>query len=73
MPFSTLPDSGNALWESAYRRALARFGGNKTMAAKSAWGAVKRAYKKKGDRWVKKSNLEMAAGLILENHKSTKF
>jgi hypothetical protein len=56
MPFSTLNDAQNKLWESVYNSSKAK-GDSAEVAAKKAWSAISGAYKKVGDKWVKKSEI----------------
>lgn len=64
MPFSTLNDAQNKLWESVYNASKA----NKDIseiAAKKAWSAISRTYKKVGDKWVKKSDVVRELSMII--------
>lgn len=56
MPFSTLDEAQNKLWESVYNSSKAK-GDSAEVAAKKAWSAISGAYKKVGDKWVKKSEI----------------
>ena len=56
MPFKNLPDAANKLWESVYNASKSK-GDTEEVAAKKAWSAVSGAYKKVGDKWVKKSDI----------------
>jgi len=49
-----LPKHAQSIWISAYNNAIKQYEGNEERANKVAWGAVKRDYKKVGDKWVKK-------------------
>lgn len=50
-----LPSSARALWERVYKEMRKKYPEAKS--AKIAWGAVKKAYVKKGDKWVKKEKV----------------
>ena len=47
-----LPKKARLLWEKTYQAAKAKYGEER--AAKIAWAAVKKQYKKEGDKWVLK-------------------
>jgi hypothetical protein len=55
MPFSTLNDAQNNLWESVYNSSKSN-GDTEEISARKAWAAISRTYKKVGDKWVKKSD-----------------
>lgn len=71
MPFSNLPEKAFEIWEKVYN-ASRDAGDSKERAAKKAWGAVKRSYKKVGDKWVRKSKKSVESGDILEYLRSLK-
>jgi len=48
-----LPKKARQIWESAYAAAKEKYGPER--AAKIAWAAVKKKYKKKDDKWVARS------------------
>lgn len=57
MPVGTLPASGKKIFESVYNEALKGCKGDKSCAAKQAWGAVKaNGYRKVDGKWMKKSD-----------------
>lgn len=58
-----LPQKAQTIWRKAYNNAYEKYKSAKERrgkasrsetAAKVAWNAVKKEYKKKGDKWVKK-------------------
>jgi hypothetical protein len=58
MPFSNLPDDANKLWEKVYN-ASKKAGDNEEIAARKAWSAVSKGWKKGADgKWTKKAFLE---------------
>lgn len=54
MPFKNLNKEANDIWENVYNSSK-ESGDSETTAAKKAWGAVKKSYKKEGNQWVKKT------------------
>jgi hypothetical protein len=56
MPLGTLPESGKKVWESVYQESK-KSGDDVKTAAQKAWGAVKRGFRKKDGKWIKKSEL----------------
>lgn len=48
-----LPKKARAIWESTYSAAKAKYGPER--AAKIAWAAVKKKYKKKEGQWIKRT------------------
>ena len=53
-----LDDDAQTTWRKAHDAALETYDGDEQKAAAVAWSAVKRKWKKDGDRWVKKSFME---------------
>jgi cation transport regulator len=47
-----LPDHAQDIFRGAFNNAWERYGGNEEIAFRIAWAAVKRQYRKRGDRWV---------------------
>uniref|UniRef100_A0A6H1ZBI7 Uncharacterized protein n=1 Tax=viral metagenome TaxID=1070528 RepID=A0A6H1ZBI7_9ZZZZ len=66
MPFKNLSDAANKLWESVYNSSKDK-GDSEEIAAKKAWAAVSRAYKKVGDKWVKKSDVVLEFSMAITN------
>ena len=66
MPFKNLPDAANKLWESVYNSSKDN-GDSEEIAAKKAWATVSRAYKKVGDKWVKKSDIVPEFSMAIVN------
>src|SRR3990172_1072374 len=69
MPFSIsnppkqiqkLPKGAQRIWIAAFNASFKD--GNDATASKIAWAAVKRSYRKVGDKWVRKMPAEVAAG-----------
>lgn len=56
MPFKNLPDAANKIWEDVYNSSKSK-GDSEEIAARKAWAAVSRGFKKVGDTWVKKSDV----------------
>lgn len=54
----TLPKEGKKMYEEIYQKALKYYGGDKEMASKIAWAAVKKKYKKnpKTGKWEKRAS-----------------
>ena len=50
-----LPKKANDMWKKVYQSALDA-GDSEEKAAKKAWGAVEKSYKKVGEKWVKRSS-----------------
>jgi len=50
-----LPSHAKRIWMKAFNSAYEQYGKNEERAAKVAWAAVKKVYKKEGESWVKKS------------------
>lgn len=59
MPTGNLPSAAKALYEKVYQAAKKEYNGDEERAAKTAWAAVKKQYKKVGDKWVKKENANL--------------
>ena len=55
----TLPKEGKALYEKIYNKALKYYNGDKQLASKVAWAAVKKQYKKNPTTgmWEKRASL----------------
>lgn len=49
---NNLPSGAARIWMAAYNAASKTYKGDKTKAAATAWAAVKKKYRKKGDTWV---------------------
>jgi len=60
-----LPKKANDMWKKVYQSALDA-GDSEEKAAKKAWGAVEKSYKKVGDKWVKRSKKSVESDQILE-------
>lgn len=71
MPFSNMPDAANSLWERVYN-ASKKAGDSEKVAAQKAWSAVKGAYKKVGEKWVKKSEYESELSMSIVKSTYTK-
>lgn len=56
MPTGNLPSHGKKIWENVYNSAKGP-GCDEGCAARQAWAAVKRKYKKVGNEWVAKADL----------------
>lgn len=52
------PETMSKMWDKVYASALKTYEGDKEKAAASAWAAVKKQYKKDGEKWVKKNQSE---------------
>jgi uncharacterized protein len=52
---SSLPEAAKTIWRKAFNSALDQ-GYDEERSAKIAWAAVKRSYKKEGDKWVTKDS-----------------
>ena len=50
-----MPKKANDMWKKVYQSALDA-GDSEEKAAKKAWGAVEKSYKKVGEKWVKRSS-----------------
>ncbi len=57
---NSLPPAAQRLWMSAFNSAYAKSKSD-SQAAQYAWGTVKKVYSKKGDKWVKKNNLDLSS------------
>ena len=66
-----LPKKANDMWKKVYQSALDA-GDSEDKAAKKAWGAVEKNYKKVGDKWIKRSNKTVESGQIIEYLRSLK-
>jgi len=53
-----LPKHAQSIWISAYNNAIKQYDGDEEKANATAWSAVKRDYKKVGDKWVKKMDMK---------------
>ena len=60
-----LPDDGITIWRKAFNAALKQYGDEET-AIKVAWAAVKKKYKKDGDKWVLKEGVDMSYEQTME-------
>jgi cation transport regulator len=60
-----LPKKAQSIFMSAFNSALEQYGDEET-ARKVAWGAVKKSYKKEGEKWVSKNKESMAEGISIE-------
>jgi len=60
-----LPKKANEIWKKVYQSATDA-GDSEEKAAKKAWGAVEKSYKKVGDKWVKRSKKSVESDQILE-------
>jgi len=58
MPVGNLPPKAKRMWEHVYQSAKGP-DCDEECAARQAWAAVKKKYKKVGDKWVAKSNAEV--------------
>lgn len=56
-----LPARAKRLWMSAYNAAFKTYGGDEERAFKVAWSAVKKKFKKSGDKWVAKAQTQRTA------------
>lgn len=63
---SKLPKAAQSIWIAAYNSAYAQYK-NEESANKVAWAAVKRKYKKVGDKWVKKEKEDVDHSLRLQS------
>jgi len=66
-----LPKKANEIWQNVYQSAIDA-GDSEDKAAKKAWGAVEKSYKKVGDKWVKRSKKTVESGQIIEYLRSLK-
>jgi len=66
-----LPKRANEIWKKVYQSAIDA-GDSEDKAAKKAWGAVEKSYKKVGDKWVKRSKKTVESGQIIEYLRSLK-
>ena len=55
-----LPVRGQRVWRAVFNNAVKRF--PETRARKMAWGAVKRLYKKQGDKWIERKGTSKDRG-----------
>lgn len=62
-----LPAEAKKMWEEIYQKAKKEYGGDEEKAAKTAWAAIKKKYKKEGDKWVTKNEAEDSVFLWLED------
>lgn len=58
-----LPAAGQSMWRRVFNNSHGKYGEEKAFAI--AWGAVKRAFKKMGDKWVPKAKGAKAAAKSL--------
>lgn len=65
---NALPEHAQTIFRNAFNSAL-KSGKSEETAFKIAWGAVKKSYKKVGDKWVKKSELKKAKEINPEDKK----
>ena len=66
-----LPKKADDIWEKVYQSAIDS-GDSEEKAAKKAWGAVEKSYKKVGDKWVKRSKNSAEADKIVAYLRSLK-
>lgn len=66
-----LPKKANDMWKSVYKSAVDS-GDSEEKAARKAWGAVEKSYKKIGDKWVKRSKKPVKSDQVLEYLRSLK-
>jgi len=66
-----LPKKANEIWKKVYQSAIDA-GDSEDKAARKAWGAVEKSYKKVGDKWVKRSKKTVESGQIIEYLRSLK-
>jgi len=59
-----LPKKADDIWEKVYQSAIDA-GDSEEKAARKAWGAVEKSYKKVGDKWVKRSKKSAEANQIV--------
>lgn len=59
-----LPKKANEIWKKVYQSAIDA-GDSEDKAAKKAWGAVEKSYKKVGDKWIKRSKKSAEANQIV--------
>jgi len=69
---NSLPESAQKIFMNAVNRALDK-GWNDEKAFKYAWGAVKRRFKKEGDKWVKMSDEEAIKNLDMSKEHKNKI
>lgn len=58
-----LPKHAQSIWISAYNSAYDQYGQDEERANKVAWAAVKKVYRKVGDKWVKKASFSFPIDL----------
>lgn len=51
-----LPPHGQDIFRSAFNHAWETYGGSEEKAFRVAWAAVKKRYRKAGDRWVSRDD-----------------
>lgn len=66
-----LPKKADEIWKKVYQSAIDA-GDSEEKAAKKAWGAVEKSYKKVGDKWVKRSKKTIESQQIIEYLRSLK-
>lgn len=66
-----LPKKADDIWEKVYQSAIDA-GDSEEKAARKAWGAVEKSYKKVGDKWIKRSKKTVESGQIIEYLRSLK-
>ena len=66
-----LPKKADEIWKEVYQSAIDA-GDSEEKAARKAWGAVEKNYKKEGDKWVKRSKKTVESGQIIEYLRSLK-
>ena len=49
-----LPQGAQTIFRKAFNNAFKQYKGQEVRAFRVAWSAVKKVYKKKGNKWVKK-------------------
>jgi cation transport regulator len=54
----SLPKHAQEIFKEAFNSAYHEYGDQEITAFKVAWGAVKKQYAKKGDKWIRKSTLK---------------
>jgi len=55
-----LPKHGQEIWMKTWNNAMDEYDGDEKSAAKVAWSAVKREYRKIKNRWVRMAKKEMS-------------
>ena len=66
-----LPKKANEIWKKVYQSAIDA-GDSEDKAAKKAWGAIEKSYKKVGDKWIKRSKKSAEANQIVAYLRSLK-